>query len=235
MDLQQQAAEYLAQDKYSEAIAIYEHCIEADPTVMSSYWQLGLALFLEAKESEAQSIWLSIIAEGTPEEIDIWTEEFIKTLEAEALCRLQLCNFSQAEMIFWQILELKPDHTSTLLNLGFIFEEQGKVEEAISFYQQAIKFKSDYVLANWSLSLAMLRSGNLKLGFAEFEWRWWVVGSVRPFFSQCLWDGSSLDGKTILIHAEGGFGDAIQFARYIPLVDLGVSLPTLHHCFKALP
>jgi len=218
MDLQQQAAEYLAQDKYSEAIALYEQCIEADPTVMSSYWKLGLAVLLEAKESEAQSIWLSIIAEGTSEKIDIWTQELIKTLEAEAIHRLQLGNFSQAERIFWQILELKPDHTNALLNLGFVFEENGKIEEAISFYQQAIKLEPAHVLANWNCSLAMLRSGNLKWGFAEFEWRWWVIGSVRPFFFQCLWDGSSLNGKTILIHAEGGFGDAIQFARYIPLI-----------------
>lgn len=218
MDLQQQAAEYLAQDQYSEAIAVYEQYIEAEPTVMSNYWKLGLALLLEAKELEAQSVWLSVIATGTLEEIDIWTEELIKTLEAEAIYRLQLGNLRQSESIFYQILELKPNSTNALVNLGFIFEEQGKLDEAISCYQQAIKLEPVHVLANWNRVLAMLRAGNLECGFAEFEWRWRFIGAVRPFFFQCLWDGSSLDGKTIFIHAEGGFGDAIQFARYIPLV-----------------
>ncbi|MBV8886070.1 MAG: glycosyltransferase family protein [Chroococcidiopsidaceae cyanobacterium CP_BM_RX_35] len=218
IDLQQQAEEYLAQDRYSEAIVLYEQCIEAEPTVVSNYWKLGLALLLEAKELEAQSVWLSAIAAGTSEEIEIWTEELIKTLETEAISHLQLGNLHQSEILFCQILELNSDNINALVNLGFIVEEQGKLEKAISFYQQAIELEPDHVLANWNRVLAMLRSGNLACGFAEFEWRWRVIGVVRPFFFQCFWDGSSLDGKTILIHAEGGFGDAIQFARYIPLV-----------------
>ncbi len=68
--------------------------------------------------------------------------------------------------------------------------------------------------AHWNDGLALLVQGDLAEGFRR--WRWNVAASKR--FSAPEWRGEALNGATILIHAEQGFGDAIHFARYVPMV-----------------
>ncbi len=74
-------------------------------------------------------------------------------------------------------------------------------------------------MAHWNVSLIHLLKGDLETGWAEHEWRKKTTIESRPReFPQPEWNGQKLNGQTILIHAEQGFGDTIQFVRYIPLV-----------------
>ena len=68
--------------------------------------------------------------------------------------------------------------------------------------------------------MTWLLAGDFKQGWPEYEWRWRTkqMRRFRPSFPQPLWDGSSLSGKTILLYAEQGLGDTLQFVRYAPLV-----------------
>ncbi|NJL56265.1 tetratricopeptide repeat protein [bacterium] len=90
------------------------------------------------------------------------------------------------------------------------------MEQAITAYQTAIQLKPDFAEAHVHLAQSLLLSGDLQNGFAEYEWRWAMIAPYA--FSQPVWDGSSLAEKTILVWIEAGFGDIIQFIRYIPLV-----------------
>lgn len=96
----------------------------------------------------------------------------------------------------------------------------GKVTEAETECRKAILLDPHFAAAHWNLSLNLLLQGLYAEGWQEYEWRW----QKPDFTSPCrhadipLWDGSPLDGKTILLHAEQGFGDAIQFVRYAPIV-----------------
>lgn len=95
----------------------------------------------------------------------------------------------------------------------------GKVTEAESECRKAVLLAPHFAAAHWNLSLNLLLQGRYAEGWQEYEWRW----QKPDFTSTCrhtdipLWDGSSLDGKIILLHAEQGFGDAIQFVRYAPI------------------
>ena len=86
-------------------------------------------------------------------------------------------------------------------------------------YQQAVRLKPDYAEAHWNQALARLQMGQFEQGWPGYEWRWKCkeFGTLPPFRAP-LWDGSPLDGRTILVHAEQGLGDTLQFIRYIPLV-----------------
>jgi tetratricopeptide (TPR) repeat protein len=115
-----------------------------------------------------------------------------------------------------QINPLSADFHS---NLGVILTDCGQYDEALACYRQAIRLAPDDPDYHWNLSINLLSRGDFREGWDEFEWR--LRSPARDLnrgFPQPQWNGSDLTGKTILLHTEGGFGDAIQFIRYAPHV-----------------
>ncbi|MGA2441877.1 MAG: tetratricopeptide repeat protein, partial [Tepidisphaeraceae bacterium] len=116
-------------------------------------------------------------------------------------------------------IALKPSLPEALLCLGAGAACTGRFDRAIEAYRNAIRVRPDFAAAHLNLALAELVTGNLERGWPEYEWRRQCAG-VLPArqIAQAQWKGQPLDGKTILLHAEQGFGDAIHFIRYAPLV-----------------
>ncbi len=120
---------------------------------------------------------------------------------------------------YHQSLALAPDQIKTLIALGNALQALGCVWEAIIYYEKVLTLEPNHDEAIWDKAFTTLLAGDLIQGFTEYESRWWVKCAPHPqSFPQPLWDGLPLDGKTILLHTEQGFGDAIQFIRYAPLV-----------------
>lgn len=133
VELQQQATDYLAQCRYNEAVALYEQSIEADPTVMSNYWYLGLALLLQGEELEAQLTWLSVITDASQEQENAWKIELVEILTSEALRKESSCDLSMAWAIRQHIHQFAPDELNNLLAIVLIsielqlFQPHGKL------------------------------------------------------------------------------------------------------------
>ena len=115
-------------------------------------------------------------------------------------------------------VELTPDSADAHYNLGLALRETGQLDEALDCFAKTLELNPDHSGYHWDRSLTLLQKGDLKEGFEEYEWRWKLDDHPPRDFSQPQWDGADLKGKTILLHTEQGFGDMIQFARYIPLV-----------------
>lgn len=160
--MQQQATEYLAKGHYSEAIHLYEQCIEANPSEMSNYWHLGLARLLQGEELEAQSVWLLAITQATPENVELWMTQLVGVLEAEALRHLPAGNLQQAERIYWQILELNTDNIQAYYNLGTALLLQEKLDEAVACLQRAIEIEPDFAEAYQNLGYVFQRQENVE-------------------------------------------------------------------------
>ena len=94
---------------------------------------------------------------------------------------------------------------------------QAVAEVALACYGRALALKPDYARAHFNRSLTLLLTGQFKEGWEEYEWRF-VVAQYDRGFDRPLWSGELLAGRTVLLHAEQGFGDTLQFLRYVPIV-----------------
>ncbi|MCZ0899468.1 tetratricopeptide repeat protein, partial [Microcoleus sp. HI-ES] len=118
-------------------------------------------------------------------------------------------------------ISLHPNYIEAITNLGSAVEQLGDVNRAILCYSKAIELDANCVKAHFNLSLVLLLTGDLPRGLAEYEWRWQTEQAKklpRLNFDKPVWDGSDLNGQTILIRSEQGLGDAIQFVRYAAIV-----------------
>jgi len=127
----------------------------------------------------------------------------------------QIGELEQATAAFQRAVELNPRDAESWNNLGKCLKELNRVDESIAAYDRALALQPDYLLARQGRSISLLTAGRLAEGFRDYELRWLTP---RPReFSVPRWAGQPVPGRTLFLHAEQGFGDGIQSARYARL------------------
>lgn len=120
---------------------------------------------------------------------------------------------AEAVACYDRALALKPDFTDALANLGAVRQAQGRLDQAVRCFAQALELDPDHADAHWNRGIARLLTGDLEGGFADYEWRWRLPEFRPRARAGRAWAGEAVDGKTVLLRAEQGFGDTIQFVR----------------------
>ena len=118
-------------------------------------------------------------------------------------------------------LAIAGDDAQLLTNRAHALRRLDRVEEALAALVRATAIRPDFAEAQFELALAQLALGDFVAGWRTYEWRWAAAAFAphrRPFTSPRWTGDQALAGKTVLLHAEQGFGDTIQFVRYVPLV-----------------
>ena len=133
-----------------------------------------------------------------------------------AICLHESEQFEQAKAHYSSALRFRPDLADPWHNLGILLEQQDDVDGALEHYLRAISLRPDSAAIHLNYAMQLLARGDFEAGWEEYEWRWRLPESraSEAFIDRPRWDGSMPRGRTILLFAEQGFGDAIQFSRY---------------------
>ncbi|AEG94334.1 tetratricopeptide repeat protein [Ramlibacter tataouinensis] len=253
--------------RLEEAVAAYDAALAQDARFLPALNNRGVALhalgrFEEALPALQQAVALGASAQGRVN-LAITLNQLHRHAEAEALLRQVLkaqpqdadarLNLGTAvaeqgrrdEALehFRAVLAQRPGQPEVLMNIANTLRDQGRHEQALQVYDQALALQPVRADLRFNRSLSLLAAGRLREGWADYEARWQAerLGKRQRGFAQPQWRGKGVAGRTVLVHAEQGLGDTLQFCRYVPLlaqqgarVVLEVQ-PLLHGLLRSLP
>jgi tetratricopeptide (TPR) repeat protein len=194
-----------------DAIRLYSAALRQNPDQPDVWNNLGVAL-RRSKKFDAALIAYRRAADLRPENAGMWSNM--------GNCLREMMRFDEALAAHQKALALDDSIKSHIFNTGLVYRDMNRFETALEYFERALAIDPEYVDANWDRSLAHLALGNYAEGWAGYETRRKLADNpIRPLDIAPEWDGKTdLRGKRILLRAEQGFGDMIQFARFVPLV-----------------
>ncbi len=198
------------QDRLDEAQSCYEQARALNPRQPEVHHNLGNILREQGKKDEAIVSY---------DEALRLRPNYVKAFVNKGIMLVTDGNLEPALACLRRAVELDPDFYEARNSLGTALSASGHVEEALAEYEIAIGLKPDYPEPHWNRALVWLLLGDYQRGWPDYEWRWRCKRAFQvPAFPKPRWDGGPLQGKTILLYAEQGLGDTLQFIRYAALV-----------------
>jgi tetratricopeptide (TPR) repeat protein len=231
-------------ERPAEALLAFQHVLKLDPRHWDAAYRCGFLLHRLGRSEEAVSSY--DLADGLrPNHAVIlemraialhglkrFGEALADNKRAHALnpANADTCNNIGAvlqslgrdeEALPWfdKALKLRPGFIMAFTNKASSLQQLHRFDEAFAIYRHVKAIAPDCAQADWSLSLLQMLHGDFEAGWAGREARWKAHAVAYPKFFEPIWLGEgSIEGKTILICADEGLGDSIQFARYVPMV-----------------
>lgn len=191
--------------RYADAEAIYRRVLSQAPRQASGWCYLGMVLHDQRRYSEAR-------------------EAYQRALELQADFPIALNNLGntlryldeveQADACFQRAIDLKPEYVNAYKNRGTLHVWCGELDRGLEYYQQAMRLNPEDAELHRNLGVLYLLRGDFEQGWPEYRWRWRVGDLHRPRIDIPIWDGEDIDGKSILLSAEQGLGDTLNFVRF---------------------
>jgi tetratricopeptide (TPR) repeat protein len=192
-----------------EALAAFREAVRLQPGNALFHCQLGNLLTLQHYPAEAlphyeQALRSEPDAPAHHSNLGNVLTQLGRPQEAEAHCR--------------KAIQLQADFVNAYHNLANALAAQGRLDEALQSVEHVLRLNPNHAGARHCRALWRLQQGHFAEGWPEYEWRWKLPDMVGRPCREPLWDGSPLNGRTILLWAEQGLGDTLQAIRFAPLV-----------------
>jgi tetratricopeptide (TPR) repeat protein len=224
----------------ARAAACYRKALALDPTYAAAHNNLGIAEFAQGRPAKAIGHYrraLALHRDFAPAYLNLGVA-LLETGQVEAAeaafetthrldpdnpgLGLNIANLRQAQnrldeaiATYRALLAADPTHIEAMVNLGDALRRQGRPGAALDCFAAALALDPDLPAARWNAGLCHLLLGDFPRGWAGFAWRF-KAGAVAPQDSRLPeWTGEPLAGRWIVVQAEQGLGDTIQFARYL--------------------
>lgn len=229
------------------ALELLDAAISLDPGYADAHCNRGRALRMLGRMDDAMDSWQKalkahprhsfskycigecLLHYGRPHEALLPLREVIQLdpgLADAYLCLTtalqRIGEVEEALRISRQALHLRPTWPTCHSNYGSMLSTHGFIDQAVRSLRRAIELDPANPLPRKNLAYAYLKGGDFERGWAEHEWRHYYDGDahVRKDWRHPEWNGCSLNGRTIVVSAEQGLGDTIQFVRFLPLLSL---------------
>ena len=219
--------------RYAEAVRSYDRAIRLHPQYAQAYCNRGIAL------RELGSVDLAI---SSYDQAIALKPDYAEAYANRGNAYLKLNALEQALQDASRAIQLKPKMAQYYCNRSVIWHAMQQFTESLQDVNYAIQLQPDNALAYWNRSNIYLLHGQFDLGWQDYEWRLLLEHYPATYFTAPRWRGTqSLQGKSILLYAEQGLGDTLQFCRYVPLVaELGAKVylqvqPSLRALLQTLP
>ncbi len=194
-----------------QAIDSFRSALELQPEFVDAANDLGSALREVGRIDEAVAVLTQTVRQSP---------RFFKAHNNLGNALRAIGRLDEAEAAVRAALQIRGDIAEIHVNLGNVLREKGQLAGAIAATREAIRLRPDLADVHQNLGSVLLLAGEYEEGWREHEWRWLCrnMGHLRGVPGRPRWDGSNLDGRTILLQSDAGLGDAIQCMRYIPLI-----------------
>jgi len=205
------AGEFLDGGRLGEAEILLDHIVSAVPDAASALHLKGILLYRTNRHQAAAEVMERAI-ELAPD----------ATVFHRNLCPIyeRIGRYDDAIRVGHHALDVDRHDLQTLHNLALVHYRRLELDDSIAFARRALALDPSAPGPHFQLAETLLLRGEFTEGWDEYEWRYRIVGAAPPLppTNRPQWDGAPLPGKTLLLVADQGFGDAIQFSRYIPWV-----------------
>jgi tetratricopeptide (TPR) repeat protein len=199
-------------DRFEDALAQFELCNEVLPDHAPTLFELARTLRALKRHDESLTLYLRLHAQS-PDDPTICNNV------GDAL--LGLDRYDEGLAWFEKALELHPDFVEVIVNKAYALFQLNRLDEAMAAYARAKMLDPNDARSTWQLAHLHLLTGDFWRGWVQREARWKVAdfSPDYPKVAQPKWLGNEdVKGKTILVCVDEGLGDALQFARYVPML-----------------